>query len=108
MSSVGDRIEKFLDYERLEIFWNIIKQRYDNRLSSVTNHDNSIEVFSDREIAVKISTAEGNLLKLDAQNGLYVGQPTLHKLTFGSKQDYVYDGTKDVTVPVYTGDYIIE
>ena len=27
----------------------------------------------------------------------------LHKLTFGANQEYVYDGTEDVTVPVYMG-----
>lgn len=29
----------------------------------------------------------------------------LHKLTFGADQAYVYDGTEDVTVPVYLGSY---
>lgn len=28
-----------------------------------------------------------------------------HKLTFGAGQVYQYDGSADVTVPVYTGDY---
>ena len=99
---------KFLDYEGLQRLWLRITQRYDGKLSSVTNHDDSVQVFSDREIAVKISSSEGNLLRLEAGNGLYVDRPVLHKLTFGSTQDYVYDGTEDVTVPVYTGDYIIE
>ena len=26
-----------------------------------------------------------------------------HKLTFGANQEYVFDGSEDVTVPVYTG-----
>lgn len=26
-----------------------------------------------------------------------------HKLTFGAGQEYVFDGSEDVTVPVYTG-----
>jgi len=26
-----------------------------------------------------------------------------HKLTFGANQQYVFDGSEDVTVPVYTG-----
>ena len=30
-----------------------------------------------------------------------------HKLIFGSNQTYVYDGSADVTVPVYTGGIII-
>ena len=29
----------------------------------------------------------------------------MHKLTFGANQQYVYDGSKDVTVPVYMGQY---
>lgn len=29
---------------------------------------------------------------------------TLHKLTFGADQAYVYDGTEDITVPVYMGE----
>lgn len=99
---------KFVDYAGLERFWQRIIQRFDSKLDSVTNKDDSIEVFSDREVAVKISDTEGNLLRLEAGKGLYVDRPVLHKLTFGSKQDYVYDGTKDVTVPVYTGNYIIE
>ena len=28
-----------------------------------------------------------------------------HSLTFGTKQNYVFDGSQDVTVPTYTGDY---
>ena len=31
------------------------------------------------------------------------GTMTLHKLTFGADQAYVYDGSQDVTVPVYMG-----
>ena len=110
MSSVENEnvVTKFMDARRVARLWAAITRRYDNRLESVTNHDDSIEVFSDREIAVKISSTEGNLLRVDTGKGLYVAMPALHKLTFGSKQDYVYDGTQDVTVPVYTGDYIIE
>jgi len=31
------------------------------------------------------------------------GKTKLHKLTFGAGQEYVYDGSEDVTVPVYLG-----
>ena len=56
---------------------------------------------------VHISDDEDNQLvvKPGDNGGLYVGKPVLHKLTFGSDQNYVYDGTEDVTVPVYTGEY---
>ncbi len=30
-------------------------------------------------------------------------QKEMHKLTFGADQEYVYDGSEDVTVPVYMG-----
>ena len=33
------------------------------------------------------------------------GQSAMHKLTFGADQQYVYDGSEDVTVPVYMGQY---
>jgi hypothetical protein len=30
-----------------------------------------------------------------------------HKLTFGAGGAYVFDGSEDVTVPVYTGTYSV-
>lgn len=99
--------KRFLDYSGVETLWQKIRNRYDKKLDSVTNHDDSIEVTSDREISVKISSSEGNLLGVK-QDGLYSSQPVLHKLTFGAGGEYVYDGTKDVTVPVYDGEYIYE
>ena len=32
-----------------------------------------------------------------------VAKKVAHKLTFGSNQNYVFDGSEDVTVPTYTG-----
>lgn len=32
-----------------------------------------------------------------------VAKRVSHKLTFGAGQEFVYDGSEDVTVPVYTG-----
>ena len=98
--------KKFLDYSGVEALWNKIRKRYDKKLDSVTNHDASIEVTNDREISVKVSSSEGNLLVVD--QGLYVSAPVLHKLTFGAGEEYVYDGTKDVTVPVYDGSHTIK
>lgn len=43
---------------------------------------------------------------IDAIEGLQqaLNNVTLaHKLTFGAGQEYVFDGSADVTVPVYTG-----
>lgn len=40
------------------------------------------------------------------ENDLYITPETgvlSHKLTFGAGQQYVFDGSEDVTVPVYTG-----
>ena len=78
-------------------------------LQSVTNRDASVEVSNGREIAAKVSQAEGNILQVKSgqgEEGLYAPstQPVrMHKLTFGADQEYVYDGSKDVTVPVYDG-----
>lgn len=94
-------IFKFVSYTSLEHFWKRITQRYDKKLDSVTNKDETIEVSSDREIAVRVSSAKDN--NLENKNGLYV--PKNHKLTFGDK---VYDGSEDVNVPVYDGSYEIK
>lgn len=97
---------RWADYNATELFWDRIRKRYDKKLDYVTNHDDSIKVVQKNRIAVQISEAEKNLLQLKTEygkNGLYV--PTAHKLTFGAGEAYVYDGTEDVTVPVYTGDY---
>ena len=99
--------QKYLDYSGLELLWRKIRQRYDKKLDSVTNRDSSIKVTSDREIAVNISTAEDNKLTLK-QDGLYVpgGVVVLqHKLRFGTELQYEFDGSKDVDVPVYGGEY---
>ena len=96
--------KKFLDYSGVETLWNKIRKRYDLKLDRVTNRDNSIEVTNNSEIGVKVSSSEDNLLSVK-QDGLYSARPVLHKLTFGSDKDYVYDGTEDVTVPVYGGEY---
>ena len=98
--------DKFLDYSGVETLWKKIRKLLDRKLESVTNRNDSIEVTSGREIAVKVSSAEGNLLKVN--QGLYVAAPVLHKLTFGSDKQYVYDGTEDITVPVYNGEYYKE
>ena len=37
-----------------------------------------------------------------------VAQKLGHKLTFGSHGEYQFDGSEDVTVPTYNGDYIID
>ena len=35
-----------------------------------------------------------------------VAEKVSHTLTFGAGGTYVYDGSQDVTVPVYTGNYV--
>ena len=93
--------DKWLDYSGVETLWKKIRARYDKKLDSVTNRDESIEVTSDREIAVKVSSAEGNLLA-KTEDGLYPAAPVLHTLKFGK---YEYDGTSDVIVDIYDGEY---
>lgn len=45
----------------------------------------------------------GNIDGIDLDN--IVAKRVEHKLTFGAGQTYQYDGSADVTVPVYTGNY---
>ena len=100
-------LSRIADYAGLERFWLRITQRYDKKLDSVTNKNNTVVVTNNNEIAVKIADDDRNnlMVKPGVRGGLYVGAPVLHKLTFGSDKQYVYDGTEDVTVPVYDGEY---
>ena len=47
---------------------------------------------------LKVADA-GNIISSEAEK-------VKHKLTFGADQTYVFDGSADVTVPVYTGNYV--
>ena len=100
---------RWADYNGLEMFWDRIRRRYDKKLDAVVAKDDSVKVTDNNRIQVKISRAEGNALQLkteDGEKGLFVPAPAKqHKLTFGADQEYVYDGSEDVTVPVYKGDY---
>ena len=96
--------DKFLDYSGVELLWQKIKQLTDKKLEKVESKDSSIVVTDRNKIAVRVSTSEDNLLSLK-QDGLYSARPVLHKLTFGSDKNYVYDGTEDVTVHTYDGTY---
>ena len=61
----------------------------------------SIVITDGYELVIKLSPKEDNILQLlttAGEEGLYV--PKMHKLTFGS---FEYDGSEDVTVPVYDG-----
>ena len=91
-------IKKFATYEAIERLWLRIKQRYDKKLDSVTNKDDTIEVNSGREISARISSNKNNNLSVDG--GLYV--PKNNTLTFGP---YKYDGSEDVSVAIYDGEY---
>jgi len=97
--------DKYLNSSDVELLWRKIIKLIDKK--TVASADDSIQV-TDKGIAVKISASEGNQLQLKPGEGLYVDVPVpgkMHKLTFGAGEEYVYDGSKDVTVPVYTGKY---
>ena len=96
--------EKYLDYSGTDLLWKKILKLLNRKIENVTNSDDSIKVTNKQEIAVRISASENNLLQVIPGEGLYVQAPSkMHKLTFGANQDYIYDGSKDVTVPVYDG-----
>lgn len=48
----------------------------------------------------------GNAEDIDLSN--ITAARLAHKLTFGSNGDYQFDGSEDVTVPTYTGNYSIQ
>ena len=97
--------EKYLDYSGTDLLWRRIVELLNRKLEEVKGKDASIKVVNKNQIAVNISASDKNLLELK-RDGLYAHAPDkMHKLTFGSDQDYVYDGSEDVTVPVYPGNY---
>lgn len=67
-----------------------------------------LSVDGEGVLTPKVSEASDNILTVktgDGVEGLYVPpRPALHKLTFGAGKVYEYDGSEDVTVPVYTGE----
>ena len=98
--------DKFLDYAGTDLLWKKIIKLLDKKVK-VTNSDDSIQITDGNKIAVKISASENNVLQLKKGEGLYVPstQVKLKKLRFGADQVYEYDGTEDVTVPVYMGEH---
>ena len=108
---MANKKESYLNYNGTQWLWDRIRKRYDRKLDSVTWGDPSIIVTDKRKISVRISEAVGNALQLNTtpgQQGLYVSnvaEAVKHKLKFGADQVYEYDGSKDVTVPVYSGEY---
>lgn len=94
----------------LQRFWRYLKQILDRKIESVSGKDNSINVVDKRKVGVKISPARGNTLKINnfpGEEGLYA-ESTIgrleHKLVFGADREYVFDGTRDITIPVYMGE----
>lgn len=59
-------------------------------ISSITLPDGEVYYFKDNELTTNISQIINN-------------GKLIHKLTFGAGGVYVYDGSQDVTVPVFTG-----
>lgn len=97
--------EKFLNYSGTDLLWKRISKLIDKKTIPVKNADDSIQVTAKNEIAVKISASANNLLQLKTGEGLYVKAPDkMHTLKFGANQVFEYDGSQDVTVPVYLGD----
>lgn len=92
---------KFLDSRGLKHLWSKFRSLLDEKIDSIEAADRSINVTSKRRVSVKISSESTNAIQL--KDGLYV--PKNHTLTFGAHEDFTYDGTEDVKVPVYDGSY---
>ena len=100
--------KKFLDSIGVKYLWDKIMYLLARKIDRVKNSDGSITVQNDDTVSVNLSDSKNNALIVEPGKGLYVSAtPTLHKLTFGAGQEYVYDGTEDVTVPVYDGSHDI-
>jgi len=97
--------EKYLDYSGTDLLWRKILKLLNKKIEKVENSDESINVTGNNKIAVNISASETNNLSL-VNDGLYVPNK-MHTLTFGAHQEFVYDGSKDVTVPEYDGTHYI-
>ena len=97
--------DTYLNYAGTDLLWKKIVKLIDKKVK-VVNSDDSIRVTDNNKIAVRISASEGNMLQLKPGEGLYVSDTSvkLKKLKFGADQVYEYDGTEEVTVPVYTGE----
>lgn len=95
--------KRFLDYAGTEKLWRKIVQLCNKKLEHIQSLDDSITVKDKNQIAVNISDTEDNLLQVETGKGLYAKPPVMHTLTFGAGEEYKYDGSKDITVPVYQG-----
>lgn len=118
--------KQFLDEEGLRVLWELIKFRIDQKPFSAITHPTEIwdaegqdyvpgkgELIVYEDYAVDPETGE-NIPGIKVGNGTSLPvnlkfvnkdfeEKLQHKLTIGS---YVYDGSEDVTVPVYLGDFI--
>ena len=107
---MAEENSKYFGTKNLNKLWDQIKHLLDRKLESVTNYDNSVKVTNKRMISVRISETEGNALKANnfpGEEGLFVSdkpKSLQHKLTFGADEEYIFDGSEDITVPVYKGD----
>ena len=97
--------EKYLDYSGTDLLWRKILKLLNRKLESIENSDESIKVTDNNKVAVNISASETNNLSL-IRDGLYVPNK-MHKLVFGAHQQFVYDGSEDITVPEYDGTHYI-
>ena len=97
--------EKYLDYSGTDLLWRKILKLLNKKLESIENSDESIKITDNNKIAVNISASETNNLTL-VKDGLYVPNK-MHKLVFGAHQEFVYDGSEDITVPEYDGTHYI-
>ena len=94
--------EKYLNDSGVELLWRKINKLLKRKIEEVEPLNDSINVSDKNKITVNISASESNLLQLKPGEGLYVPNK-MHKLTFGAEKEFVYDGSEDITVPVYDG-----
>lgn len=100
--------EKYLNYSGTDLLWKKLIKLLEKKIDNIESFDDSITVTDKNKLSVNISVSEDNLLKLIPGEGLFAQAPSkMHKLTFGAGGEFVYDGSEDVTVPVYDGTHNI-
>ncbi len=68
---------------------------------------NTYNNTDDNTFIKKVTTDKfGHITAVVTGNTVSIAEKVSHTLTFGAHQEFVYDGSEDVTVPVYGGAYV--
>ena len=89
-----DNNKKFLDSTGIRYLWDKIKERYDNKIDNIVAEDSSVEIINNNRVHVKLSDAEGNILQVIPEEGLYA-------TVLSDRYEIVQDATSGDYAAVY-------